>query len=138
MAIDTEQLGKQGSYKAKAPLPSVLSDLEQILRVIQERQAFRKKLRRYAGLCLLIGIVVGITSATINNGLLFGFVSFPAFVACLGLFIYSFVYSNQMLKHRNRCDLLKQLAASVQQDSGGATAFTVRLALANSSKLVSE
>jgi len=138
MAINTEQLGKQGSYEAKVPLPSVLGDLDQILRIIQERQAFRKKLRLYAGLCLVIGIVVGITAATINNGLLFGFVSFPAFVACLALFIYSFVYSNQMLKHRNRCDLLKQLAASVQQDAGGNAAFSVRLALANSSKLVSE
>src|ERR1700675_1122821 len=99
MAIDTEQLGKQGAYEVKAPLPSVLGDVDQILRIIEDRQAFRKKLRRSAGLCLVISIVAGITSATINNGLLFGFVSFPAFVACLVLFIYSFVYSNQMLKH---------------------------------------
>jgi hypothetical protein len=138
MAIDTEQLGKQGAYEAKTPLPSVLGDLDQIQRIIEDRQAFRKKLRRSAGLCLVISIVAGITSATINNGLLFGFVSFPAFVACLVLFIYSFVYSNQMLKHRNRCDLLKQLAASLQQDAGSRAVFSVRLPLKDSSKLVSE
>lgn len=138
MAIDTEQLGKQGSYEAKAPLPSVLGDLDQIVRIIDYRQAFRKKLRRSAGLCLVISIVAGITSATMNNGLLFGFVSLPAFVACLVLFIYSFVYSNQMVKHRNRCQLLKELATSVQQDAGSRAAFSVRLALQNSSKLVSE
>jgi FtsH-binding integral membrane protein len=118
MAIDTEHLGKQDSYEARAPLPSVLDDLEQILRVIEDRKAFRKKLRLYAGLCLVVSIVAGITSATIDKGLLFGLVSFPAFVACLVLFIYSFVYSNQMLKHRNRCQLMKELASSLQQDAG--------------------
>lgn len=138
MAIDTEQLGKQGSYEVKAPLPSVLGDVDQIVRIIEDRQAFRKKLRRSAGLCLVISIVAGIASATINSGILFGFVSFPAFVACIALFIYSFVYSNQMLKHRNRCDLLKQLATSLQQDAGSRASFSVRLALQNSSKLVSE
>ena len=138
MAIDTEQLGKRGSYEVKAPLPSVLGDLDQIVRIIEDRQAFRKKLRRSAGLCLVISIVAGITSATINSGILFGFVSFPAFVACIALFIYSFVYSNQMLKHRNRCELLKALAANIQQDAGSRAPFSVRLALQNSSKLVSE
>src|ERR1700682_1594981 len=138
MAIDTEQLGKQGSYEVKAPLPSVLGDLEQIVRVIDYRQAFRKKLRLYAGLFLLISFVAGIVSATIDKGIIFGLVSFPAFVACLVLFIYSFVYSNQMVKHRNRCQLLKELAANVQQDAGSRASFSVRLALQNASKLVSE
>ncbi|MDP8980929.1 MAG: hypothetical protein M3O35_10090 [Acidobacteriota bacterium] len=138
MAIDTAQLVKTGTYAAKAPLPSVVADAEQILRVIDDRQAFRRKLRRTAGICLLVAIVCGITSATIDKKILFTLVALPAFLACIGLFIYSFVYSNQMVKHRSRCQLLKDLAGILQQDAGSGAAFTVRLALQNCAKLISE
>lgn len=105
---------------------------------MQDCQAFRSKLRRYAALALVIGFVAWIASFALGKGILAAIVAFPAFVVGIVLFIYSFMYSRQIVKHRNRCQVLKELSTNVLQDAGSRASFSVRLSLQNCSKLTSD
>ena len=100
-------------------------------------QAQRRRLRWIALDSLITAIVTFIAGVVIGNGMVL-LVAFVAFTACIVFFIYSFVYSSKIVKHRNRYDLLKKLLAIIQNDAQLRAAFSVSLSLKGTPKLLSE
>ncbi len=137
MAIDAQNLRTVGIYESRAPLQSVLDDLDQIGILLQTNEAQRGKLRRYAGLAMIVGVVSAIAASVIGINAL-GFCAFLGFAAGVGLFIYSFVAGRDMHKHRDRYDLMKELSGILRRDADMRARFSVRLALKAQPKLLKE
>jgi hypothetical protein len=137
MAIDTAKLRKDGQYETRAPIQSLLADMDEIGGLMQATEAMRHKLRRYAGLAMIVGLVSAIAAGVMNTNAL-GFCAFLAFTFGVILFIYSFVYGRDMHKHRNRYDLMKELSGMLQHDADTKAKFSARLALKPEPKLLRE
>jgi hypothetical protein len=137
MALDVEKLRTTGVYEARAPFGSLLADLEQIGNLVRDAEAKRHKLRRYAGLAMILGLASAVAAGIINNNA-FGFCAFLAFAAGVGLFIYSFVTGRDMHKHHDRYELLRDLSKTVQVDADPRAKFAVKLAIKAQPKLLRE
>jgi hypothetical protein len=130
MAINAQRLRSQCLYEGQGPLGSLLVDVDEIGRVVAACQADRRKLRWWSLYCLIGSVVVFIASFVVDSQIVL-LLAIIAFLACFGLFIYSFVYARQLVKHCNRYELLKQLLATIQQDAHSKAPFAVRLSLSS-------
>ena len=128
MAIDKKKLQTEGTYQAKAPLSSILDEVEEINCFLQGIEGERHKLRKFGGLFMAGGIVLAIGAGVVGINAL-AFLAFLAFTCGVGLFIYSFVYGRAMHGHQGRCQLLKDLFGAHQRDADPRSSFSVRLAL---------
>lgn len=137
MPIDAQRLRTEGVYEAGIPLGSIFDDMRQIEVVLQETEVMRKKLRRFAGLALLVFLALAIAAGVMSSAAV-GFLAFVAFVFGLVLFIYSFVYGRSMHKHPARLELTKALFQSLQRDADKRAPFRVKLALKEQPKLLRE
>ncbi len=137
MAIDAAKLQKEGVYDARAPLRSLLEDLDQIGNMVQAAEAKRHRVRRYSGVAMIVGLASAVAAGIVNSNA-FGFCAFLAFAAGVGLFIYSFVTGRDLHKHHDRYDLLKELSKTLQHDADPQAKFSVHLALKAQPKLLRE
>ena len=128
MAIDKKKLQTEGTYQVKAPLRSILEDVDQMVSFLQAIESERHKLRKFGGLFIAGGIVLAIGASIVGINII-AFLGFLAFTCGVGLFIYSFVYGRAMHGHQSRCQLLKELFGVHQQDADPRSPFSVRLAL---------
>ncbi len=137
MAIDKKKLQTEGVYLAKAPLSSIVEELDQIVCFLQEIDSERRKLRKFGGLFMAGGIVLAIGASIVGINII-AFLGFLAFTTGVGLFIYSFVYGRAMHGHQSRCQLLKDLFKVHQQDADPRSPFSVRLAMKSQQTLLKE
>ena len=137
MAIDAAQLRKTGIYDARAPLPSLLADLEQIGGLVQAAEAMRHRVRIYSGLAMILGIVCAILGGIIGSTV-FSFLCFLTFAAGVGLFIYSFITGRDFHKHHDRYELLRDISKGIQPDADPRAKFAVKLQMKSNRSLVRE
>jgi hypothetical protein len=137
MPIDAQRLRTEGVYEAGNPLGSIFDDMRQIEVVLQETEVMRRKLRRFAGLAVLVFLAFAIAAGVMGSAAM-GFLAFAAFVFGLILFIYSFVYGRSMHKHHARFELMKALFQLLQRDADRRATFRVKLALKEQPKLLRE
>lgn len=137
MALDVQRLRTQYIYEGRGPFGSLLAEVEEIGRVLDASRAHRRKLRWWSLYCLIASVVVFIASIVVDSPIVLQ-LAMIAFIACIALFIYSFMYANKLVRHRNRHDLLKQLLAIIQQDAHSKAPFAVRLSIVSAPQLLSE
>ncbi|HEV2690543.1 MAG TPA: hypothetical protein VGV35_18425 [Bryobacteraceae bacterium] len=137
MAIDAQKLRTSGVYEVRAPFATLLQDLDQIGDMVQAAEDKRHKLRRYAGIAMIAGLVSAVAAGILNTNAL-GFCAFLAFTAGVGLFIYSFVTGRDLHKHHDRYELLKELSKTMQVDADPKAKFAVKLALKSQPSLLRE
>jgi hypothetical protein len=129
MAFNQQQLEKEGIYEAKAPLPSLLTDLDQIAKFLEGAAVRRKQQAKNGGYAMLGGLIVTIICAVVLPPLtLLGIL---AMIGGLIWLIYSLVSGGKLLKHRERLGVASQRLAMLQQDAGAKAPFSLRLALAS-------
>ncbi len=137
MAIDARQLRARGAYEARVPLKTLLDDVDQIGKLLEEITARRRKFRVFAGISVLAGLVSLMVSGVVASGAA-AFCGLLAFVFGVILFIYSFVDGAGLLKCRDRVVILKDLSKTLQPDADPRSPFSVLLILKSQPKLVSE
>ena len=137
MAIDAAQLRKTGIYDARAPLPALLADLEQIGGMVQAAEATRHRVRVYSGLAMLLGIVCAVLAGIIGSTA-FSFLCFLTFATGVGLFIYSFITGRDFHKHHDRYELLRDMSMGIQPDADPRAKFAVKLQMKSNRSLVRE
>jgi hypothetical protein len=133
--VSYAQLRKRGAYEAQVPLKTLLDDVGQILRMLDEIATRRKRIRQLAGVSFLAGVVGLIVSSVLSNGLL-GFCAVVALFLGVILFIYSFIDGAGLLKGRDRVAIMKDLSEKLQPDADPQSLFSVRLALKGAPKLI--
>ena len=136
MPVDAEKLRKLGRYETKAPLQSLLDDLDQIGQIVASFEAHRRTIRRACLWCLL-GFVLGLVAGAFGVDWMFG-VAFVALALCIGLFIRQLRFASNVIGNRKRGELLKNLLPSLQWDSHNRASFAVNLSFRNSASLLSE
>ena len=127
MAIDLEQLKKDGVYQVKASLGAISADMEQIAGAIAAAAATRRKLNRWATLCIIGGILLVVLNGVL--GVIAAIVGGIAIVTAIVLFVSAAKAGGDMLKHRDRHGLLSDLLKIFQHDSEAKSHFSIRLAL---------
>lgn len=137
MPIDAGKLQARGIYETRAPLGSLLDDLNQIARLIEEIAVLKKKIRQFALFSALAGLASAIAAGALTNTAL-KLVSLFAFTFCLVLFIYSLSYGSGLHKHGDRLVILKDLTGTIQRDADLKSRCSVRLAFTSQPKLVRE
>ena len=137
MPIDAERLRTAGAYEANVPLRSILEDVPLIAAALQETEAHRKRIRRWAWMVMLVFLAFAIATAVTERGAI-AFVAFLAFVGGAALFIYSFIYGRSLHLHRTRFELMKSRLQALQQDADARAPFRVRLAFKGKRSFVRE
>jgi hypothetical protein len=137
MSLDKKQLETAGTYQAQAPLRSILEDIDEIGNYLLEIQNQRRKLRRYGGIAMISGLLLAIAASILRINALTA-LTFLAFAAGVGLYIYSFVYGRAMHTHHSRYELLKNLFDVLQRDADPRSPFSVKLALKPQPALLKE
>jgi hypothetical protein len=137
MAIDARQLQADGRYQAHAPLATLLDDLGQIKKLLQEILAGRKMIRRVAGIAALAGLLSAVAAGATGSAVL-GFGSFFGFTLALILFVYSFIYGRALVKHQDRLGLIEDLSKIFPQDAGKGSKFSATLVLKPAPTLIRE
>ncbi len=136
MALNQPQLDKQGIYEANAALPSLLSDLEEVTRIGEERAAQRRRKKRVGGYIILTGFIGAVAGAATGLPWLAA-LSVLAILGTIGWYIYSAIRGFRLLS-LGRISIAKERLATVQQDAGTQTPFSLRLALVAKPKRLSE
>jgi hypothetical protein len=137
MAFDAAQLRKTGIYEARAPLPSLLTDLEQIGGLVQAAEAMRHRVRIYSGLAMVLGIVCAVL-AGLAGSTAFSFLCFLTFALGVGLFIYSFITGRDFHKHHDRYELLRDISKAIQPDADPRAKFAAKLQMKSHRSLTRE
>lgn len=137
MAVDEQQLRTRCIYEAQGPLGALLADVQDIGRVLDRCHGHRRKLRWMSLFCLIAAVVCMVGGIAAASSLLV-LVAILAFAACIGSFIYSFIYSRSLVKHANRHGLLRELLGGIQQDAHAKAPFSIRLSMASHPQLLSE
>lgn len=136
MALNRQQLEKEGVYQDKSPLSSLLGALEQIAGFAQEASALKRRRAKTGGYIILAGIIGAIVGAVAFGPLLS--LSILAIIAGVAWLIYSLFSGGKILAHPLRLNIAKERMAMIQQDAGAQTPFSCRLALASNPAKVSE
>lgn len=128
MAINQQQLEKTGIYESNAPLPGLVSDLEEIGKVV-EGAAAAKKSRTKMGCFTVLGGLAGVLVGLAFTPLLVisGLVAIGGFV----WWIVSMTTGRKLTAHRGRLDIAKERITALQHDSSAKAPFSFRLALAS-------
>jgi hypothetical protein len=137
MAFDAAQLRKTGIYEARAPLPSLLTDLEHIGGLVQAAEAMRHRVRIYSGLAMVLGIVCAVL-AGLAGSTAFSFLCFLTFALGVGLFIYSFITGRDFHKHHDRYELLRDISKAIQPDADPRAKFAAKLQMKSHRSLTRE
>jgi hypothetical protein len=134
MALNQQQLEKEGTYEAKAPLPTLLTDLDQISRIAEEIAARQKKQRKTCGYIMLGGLIAAVVGVVFVPLLILGIL---AIVGGLVRWIYSFFSGGKIAQHPGRLAVAKERIAMLQQDAAAKAPFSFRLALASTPRQLS-
>jgi len=129
MAVNVQQLEKQGIYEAKSSLASLLSDLDRIITIANEAAA-RKSRQLKTGVYLMLAGVIGAVVGAVAFPWLLG-VSSLAIIGGLGWWLYSLLGRGKLLEHPKRLEIAKERLAMIQPDAGPQKPFSLRLALAS-------
>jgi hypothetical protein len=134
MALNQEQLEKQGFYEAKAPLASLLADLDQIGRFAQIAAARKRRHAKSGGFLMLGGLIGSILGAIVFPPLVgLGGV---AIIAGLVWWIYSFFAGGKLVEHPMRLGVANERLKMLQEDASAKNPFSLRLALATKPTLL--
>jgi hypothetical protein len=133
--VSYAQLRTRGAYEAQVPLKTLLDDVGQIKRMLDEIALRRKRIRQLAGVSFLAGVVSLIVASALSIGVL-GFCGLSALFFGVILFIYSFIYGKGLLNGRERVAIMKDLSEKLQPDADPQARFSVRLALTSAPKLI--
>ena len=137
MAIDAAKLRKTGIYDTRAPLPTLLADLDQIGGMVQAAEATRRRVRIYSGLAMILGIVCAVLAGLVGSTV-FSFLCFLTFALGVGLFIYSFITGRDFHKHHDRYELLRDISKGIQPDADPRAKFAVKLQMKSNRSFVRE
>jgi hypothetical protein len=128
LAVNLQQLEKEGIYEEKSSLASLLSDLDRISTLAQEAAERKRKQGRtglYIILAGLIGFAVGLVLPLLIP------VASLAIVGGLVWWIYSLLTKGKLLEHPKRLEIAKERLAMIQPDAKPEKPFTLHLALAS-------
>jgi hypothetical protein len=128
VAVNIQQLEKEGIYEAKSSLATLLSDLDQISRLCQDAKARKWRQAKTGGFILLAG-VIGTLMSTVLPPLLI--VSLPAIIVGLVWALYSLFSKGKLLQHPKRLEITRERLAMIQPDAQPEKPFALRLALAS-------
>lgn len=128
MAINKEQVYKDGIYETKASFSSILADLDQIIEIATGVAARNKKRIKYAGITIPVAIVVAVVSAIAGIDWLV-VISAVAAIVSLGGLIYFLVQSGKFATPRTRVQMAKERIGMLQQDCGTQAPFSLRVGL---------
>ena len=137
MAVNQRQLEKQGIYEAKSSLPSLLSDLEQVVKIAADGAARKRRHRRSSGFTILAGFIGAVLGGATGLPWLIA-LSILAIFGGFVWFIYSVVGGGKLLTHRVRLDVAKERIAMIQHDAAAQAKFTLRLVLVSNPKALSQ
>jgi hypothetical protein len=132
---DARQLRTRGDYQAQVPLKALIEDVVRIRRMLDEAVTLKGRIRVFAGVSFVAGVVGLIASSALSIAVL-GFCGLLAFFFGVALFIYSFIGRSALQKSRDRVDVMKGLSEKLQPDADPQSPFSVRLALTGEPKLV--
>ncbi len=130
MAVNQQQLEKEGIYEAQSPLVSLLSDLDQITAIAKAVAARRRRLAKTGGIVSVAGVAGAIIGAVTGLALVLA-VSILAIIGGLAWWIYWLVAKGKLLAHPKRLEITRQRLAMVQSDAKPEKPFSLRLALAS-------
>src|SRR5580698_2982908 len=128
MALNAQQLEKEGVYQTKSPLPAILAELDQIANFAEAAKALKRKKSKRGGYIILggaIGAVIGVVFPPLFV------LSILAIIFGIGYLIYALVSGNKLLAHPLRLGVAKERIVMLQQDAGDKSPFTFRLALSS-------
>ena len=128
MAINLQQLEKEGIYEAKSSVASLLSDLDQIAAMANDKAA-RKSRQGKTGLYIILAGLIGAALGLFLPLLLP--VSSLAIVGGLAWWLYSLFSKCKLLAHPKRLEIAKERLAMIQPDAKPQKPFSLRLALAS-------
>jgi len=137
MAFNQQQLEKQGIYEGKAPLPSLLADLEQVGKLAESIAARQRAQAKTGGWIMLAGLIGSIACAA------FGLLTLMGLCVLLILFgfgywIYSYFNGSKAREHRSRVEIARQRLNMIAQDASEKSPFTLRLALGSTPTKLSD
>jgi hypothetical protein len=128
MAFNQQQLEKEGIYEQKAPLPTLLTDLDQISQLAAAVAARQKKQAKTGGYTMLGGLITAVIGVVFSPLVVLGVL---AIIVGLGWWIYSLFSGGKLVAHPMRLSVATQRIAMLQQDASAKAPFSVRLALAS-------
>ena len=135
MAVNQKQLESTGIYESKNPLSSLVSDLDEIGKIVEEAAARKRKRVRTSGfttLGALVGIVIGLAfpPLLVIAGLVF--------VGGLVWWIVCLASGGKLIAHRGRLDIARERISTIQSDASAKAPFTFRLALVSKPVRISQ
>jgi hypothetical protein len=135
MALNQQQLEKEGIYEAKSPLPSLLADLEQIEKLALVMMGRKRSRNKLAGILFFSGLI-----GTVVGGIFFAplaVLSVLDMIAGIALWISAFFMGGKVTEHPARLNTAKQRIAMIREDASEKAPFSLRLALASKARQVS-
>lgn len=128
MAVNAQQLEKEGIYEGKLPIAALLADLDQIGVIVHNAEACKKKQKKLA-MYLAIGGLFGSMA---------GFVLLPLLVltipAAIGGIIWAFyllAVTGKLLEHPKRMEFAKERLTTILPDAKPDKPFSLRLSLSS-------
>ena len=127
MALNQEQLEKQGIYEAKAPLASLLADLDQIGRLAEVANARKKRNAKTGGYIMLGGLIGAVVGGMVLPPLMG--LGFLALIVGFCWWIYSFFSGGKLVEHPLRVGVANERLKMLLEDASAKNLFSIRLAL---------
>lgn len=127
MAVNVQQLEKDGVYEGKSSLVSLLSDLDQIARIARDAAVRKSRQAKTGGVIVLAGVICAVIGAATGLTLLLLF-SVLAIAGGSVQWILSFG-KGKLLAHPKRLETTKERLSMIQPDAQPEKPFSLRLAL---------
>jgi hypothetical protein len=137
MPVDQQRLEAQGVYDARAPLESLISDLDEIASLTDRMASERLRQIKGGGIVMVVGVLGFILGAVSSSGAL-TFGSVIAFLGGLIWLVYAAIGRGKFRAYPKRIEIARQRLAMIQQDAHPETRFSFRLALAPKPVMLSE
>jgi hypothetical protein len=135
MALNPQQLEKEGVYQTQSPLPAILAELDQIANFAESAKALKRKKAKRGGYIILGGVIGAVIGAVFPPLLV---LSILAIIFGIGYLIYALASGNKLLAHPLRLGVAKERITMLLQDAGEKSPFTFRLALSSKPMQLSE
>jgi len=137
MAIDAAQLQTRGAYEAQVSLTALLDDLNRIRDLLDRIVSVRSEIRMFSAFAIVAAILSGVAAVVFMKSML-GFAALAGFITGILMLVYSFFYGSGLTNPRDRLEMMKGVARTLQPDVDPQSLFSVRLAIKSKPKLISE